>query len=133
MSPEERSALIRETVDVFFTYRMCGAPILKAATFIAETYWPRNVLTEPPALIGNITKRLSSSVWRRLRARVLERDQFTCSYCLEECDADKLCVDHVVPISRGGGNEDANLVACCRPCNSSKSAKLLSDWRGRRL
>lgn len=35
-------------------------------------------------------------------------------------------VDHVTPISAGGGNEPENLVICCNSCNSRKGKKL--DW-----
>ena len=34
-------------------------------------------------------------------------------------------VDHVVPMSRGGGNVADNLVPSCLPCNRSKSARPL--------
>ena len=40
------------------------------------------------------------------------------------------CIDHVVPIAKGGNNEDNNLVVACRKCNSSKGTKLLSEWKG---
>ena len=29
----------------------------------------------------------------------------------------------------GGSNDDDNLVACCRYCNTSKGAKPLGEWR----
>lgn len=49
-----------------------------------------------------------------------------CAYCHER-DADTF--DHVVPLSRGGLHETANLLPACRPCNSSKKDKLLSEWQ----
>lgn len=39
-------------------------------------------------------------------------------------------IDHVVPISKGGSNEDTNLVTACLPCNRSKRDKLVSEWKG---
>jgi len=41
----------------------------------------------------------------------------------------KYHVDHVVPLSRGGSNDFDNLALACPHCNSSKGAKLLSEWR----
>lgn len=38
--------------------------------------------------------------------------------------------DHVVPIADGGTHERANLLPACSPCNDSKGAKPLSEWRG---
>ncbi len=51
-----------------------------------------------------------------------------CAYC----DAPATTIDHVVPISRGGLDAYGNVVPACRPCNSSKRDRLLSEWRGRK-
>lgn len=59
-----------------------------------------------------------------LRSRILERDR-GCCWCGA---ADDLHVDHVVPVSRGGDNSDANLRALCGSCNSSKRDRLDLDW-----
>ena len=38
-------------------------------------------------------------------------------------------VDHVVPLSRGGGNGVDNICLACPSCNSSKNNKLLGlEW-----
>jgi 5-methylcytosine-specific restriction endonuclease McrA len=29
-----------------------------------------------------------------------------------------LTIDHVIPVSQGGSHDPANLVTCCRACNS---------------
>jgi 5-methylcytosine-specific restriction endonuclease McrA len=38
-------------------------------------------------------------------------------------------VDHIVPVSRGGSDDMANLAAACRPCNRSKGSLLLEEWQ----
>ena len=38
--------------------------------------------------------------------------------------------DHVIPVARGGGHDDDNLVTACVSCNRSKSDKMLEDWKG---
>lgn len=73
--------------------------------------------------------RLPASQWLPLRNAVIERDGHACAYC-GDTDA-QLCADHVVPLSRGGTNDIENLVCACIPCNSSKSDRLLEEWRGR--
>ena len=78
---------------------------------------------------GPVTPRLPENEWWPLRSFVLRRDGLVCIYC-EETDT-QFTADHVVPLSRGGSNNPDNLVACCIPCNSSKSDRLLSEWRGR--
>jgi len=56
-----------------------------------------------------------------------QSQNLTCFYC----DDFPTTVDHVVPLIHGGTNHQENLVPCCRPCNSSKHDKLLSEWSGR--
>lgn len=38
----------------------------------------------------------------------------------------RITVDHVLPKSLGGGNESANLVTACEPCNNNKSDS--TEW-----
>ena len=37
-----------------------------------------------------------------------------------------ICLDHVVPKSRGGAHEADNLVVCCWPCNNAKGDHTLA-------
>jgi hypothetical protein len=64
------------------------------------------------------------TAWRQQRTdrfRILHRDQFACRYCGCRPGCDLLEVDHLVPRSRGGSDDAANLVAACKTCNSRKS------------
>jgi 5-methylcytosine-specific restriction endonuclease McrA len=45
------------------------------------------------------------------------------------CNAPATTVDHIRPLSRGGLETAANLAPACGPCNSSKSNRLLTEWR----
>lgn len=47
-----------------------------------------------------------------------------CILCGSE---EKLCVDHVLPLSRGYGLRPGNAVVLCNKCNSKKNDKLLKD------
>lgn len=58
--------------------------------------------------------------------RIFERDGYRCKSCGSQSS---LVPDHVLPISKGGGDEDENLQTLCAPCNSSKGASI--TWRGR--
>ena len=40
------------------------------------------------------------------------------------CGSGTECVDHFVPVSRGGGHLPGNVVASCQSCNSSKYNKM---------
>lgn len=68
--------------------------------------------------------------WQELRARVFERDAYTCAYC--ETPTDDPHCDHIIPISRGGSNDLENLTTSCRECNVSKGARTPEEWRASR-
>lgn len=54
------------------------------------------------------------------RQRIYARDGYACRYC---GSVENLSLDHVKPVSRGGGDQPSNLVTCCRSCNSRKHAR----------
>jgi hypothetical protein len=54
---------------------------------------------------------------RASRPRIYKRDHYQCVYCGSNKD---LTLDHVMPKSRGGGNEWTNLVTSCFKCNLRK-------------
>jgi 5-methylcytosine-specific restriction endonuclease McrA len=68
--------------------------------------------------------------------RIMSKTNGRCWYCgvtlTRGTNRDRraeACIDHVVPLSRGGTHSDSNLVPCCRSCNSSKSDRLTEEWR----
>ena len=56
----------------------------------------------------------------------LKRQKSKCYYC--KCKLEKYHIEHIVPISRGGGNDPDNLVLACPFCNQSKNNKLPHEW-----
>lgn len=62
------------------------------------------------------------AVTKRVRFEVLRRDNYTCRYCGAKAEASPLTVDHVVPVSLGGGDDPSNLVTACADCNSGKTS-----------
>ena len=58
-----------------------------------------------------------------LRAEVLLRDGARCRRCRS---AVNLEIDHIVPLSKGGKTEQANLQTLCRRCNRRKWRKLVA-------
>lgn len=71
------------------------------------------------------TKRKSLS--KKTRFEVFKRDKFTCNYCGQKAPDIVLHVDHIEPVSRGGGNDLLNLITSCFDCNSGKSDRKLND------
>lgn len=65
--------------------------------------------------------------------KILERDQFCCQYCGLDGKASfenalVMSVDFVLPRARKGKKDPANLVACCRPCNTIKGTRVYKSF-----
>jgi 5-methylcytosine-specific restriction endonuclease McrA len=65
--------------------------------------------------------------WEEICSRhANDEGRICCAYCRKPC---AVTIDHVVPICRGGRDEPSNVVPACKPCNSSKNDRLLSEWK----
>lgn len=58
--------------------------------------------------------------WRRIRERILKRDQYTCRSC--GVVTQELEVDHIINVAEGGSDDDSNLQSLCVPCHQLKTA-----------
>lgn len=56
---------------------------------------------------------------------VLEASNGLCAYCQEYIGEQFLTIDHIIPITKGGKNDQNNIAAACLPCNIRKGARLL--------
>jgi HNH endonuclease len=69
------------------------------------------------------------------RADFIRRNGFRCHYCNRSGavalgpDDRPWHVDHMHPVSRGGPDEDGNLVLACKRCNLSKGAQPYAQFR----
>lgn len=77
----------------------------------------------------------STEAWRRkaersrvtpaVRYRIMQRDGFRCCVCGGSAkEGVSLEVDHIIPISKGGISDEANLQTLCRDCNRGKGADI---------
>ncbi|MBW1899225.1 MAG: HNH endonuclease [Deltaproteobacteria bacterium] len=70
------------------------------------------------------------------KARDLRRSQWwkrrcstgVCYYCSIPTPPEKLTMDHIVPISRGGKSVKGNVVPSCKNCNNKKKELLPMEW-----
>lgn len=69
--------------------------------------------------------RATAGAYRMTRADIIARDGAICYLCGIEFPHNLLTIEHVIPLSRGGGHTPDNLRVACGPCNSRKGAKLL--------
>jgi 5-methylcytosine-specific restriction endonuclease McrA len=58
-----------------------------------------------------------------IRENVFLRDRYSCQYCGDTLPAKHLTLDHVQPLSKGGGHNWENVVTACSPCNNRKGNK----------
>jgi 5-methylcytosine-specific restriction endonuclease McrA len=67
--------------------------------------------TESPR--RTIPKAVQTAVWRRDEGR-----------CVDCGSKEQLEYDHIIPVSRGGGNTERNIQLLCETCNRSKGATI---------
>jgi len=79
-----------------------------------------NRITKMKEIINNLT----AQEW----INILKEYKFRCAYCgCEFTLFNKETRDHVIPISKGGGNIKGNIVPACRSCNSKKNNKITNE------
>jgi len=70
------------------------------------------------------------SISLNIRLKVLNRDKFRCVFCGKSPATDigtQLHIDHIVPFSKGGGNNLENLQTLCFECNLGKSNRDVAE------
>lgn len=68
-------------------------------------------------------------ITKKKRLAIYLRDGLACAYCGNTVeDGAKLSLDHLIPYSHGGNNDQSNLVTCCGKCNSSRQDRPWADF-----
>jgi hypothetical protein len=84
---------------------------------------PGSITWERPR--QTVARRRRSGIGPKRRRQVFVRDGYRCQECGVHPDATNrhvfLEVDHIIPVSKGGGNEMENLQTLCSCCNAGKS------------
>ena len=62
------------------------------------------------------------------RHKIFERDSYKCHYCDKQLTRFSATLDHIQPVSQGGGNSFDNLVTACLLHNSARGAKPIMDF-----
>jgi 5-methylcytosine-specific restriction endonuclease McrA len=80
------------------------------------------------------TNRTATTAWRQVRdlvrAEAQDRGQTNCPLCNVWLDWDRsrtpnsVEIDHIMPASRGGGDDPSGLRAVCRKCNQQMGGAL---------
>jgi 5-methylcytosine-specific restriction endonuclease McrA len=76
-------------------------------------------------VLSSLRSNGSTTKWRKIRQRVIDRDQ-----CCQRCGTEEmLSVDHIVPRNLGGSDSLDNLQVLCSACNSSKGGRFFESHR----
>jgi 5-methylcytosine-specific restriction endonuclease McrA len=106
-------------------YEIDGIKVIEIENFVKhQDPHYREKASELPPRPGKGDQIKATNVTRTQRQRILERDGYACCSCGSE---DNLCIDHIIPASRGGGSEDDNLQVLCLSCNTKKGNKLAGE------
>lgn len=78
-------------------------------------------LDEDNLTIKQQRKRLTETA----KKNIFIRDKYECQYCGSK---EELEIDHIIPLSKGGNNEESNLITSCHRCNTLKGEKSLEEF-----
>lgn len=70
-----------------------------------------------------INKNRREAIPKDVKDRIYIKYKYKCFYCGDYGD----CIDHIVPVAKGGRTADANLVVSCQPCNSAAGSKVFDN------
>ena len=85
--------------------------------YYTEVAFPLKLTKNDIARKKSTRKVISNSV----RFEVFRRSKFCCSYCGKAAaEGNKLQIDHIKSVSKGGTNDIDNLTASCYDCNNGK-------------
>lgn len=108
----DKAAIAREVLEKWAATEMRFRALLETeGKKIAERETVHKITRQPLSL--------------RTRNAVFARDGRKCRECSTEAPMSQLHIDHIIPVSAGGGNELANLRILCRPCNLQKADKIV--------
>lgn len=62
------------------------------------------------------------------KRRIYDRQNGLCAYCGQHRNIKHMTVDHIVPLSKGGTNDENNLTCACKICNQIKGDMTLEEF-----
>lgn len=83
----------------------------------AHRVWAQNSRTQKAGLESTLT----ICEWKA----ILESNKWRCHHCKK---APVECMDHLVPVSAGGGTTSENVVPSCNRCNLARATKKGNGW-----
>lgn len=102
-------------------HRGCRALVAGGKSY-CEAHASEEVKWAPDSKRGNRHARGYGNAWVAIRARILSRDSGLCQPCKRAGRVTIATeVDHIIPKSQGGTDDDDNLQTICSPCHKTKT------------
>lgn len=119
------------TVEYKFAYTSGGGMAQRSFTVpMTEKTIAELIKTLESKLTASaFAKEQRTMMTKKLREAIKTRDDFTCCNCGNSTHKEPnllLEIDHIIPVSKGGRTEEANLQTLCWKCNRTKSNKILA-------
>ena len=119
------------TVEYKFAYTSGGGMAQRSFTvpMTEETIVELIRMLEGKLTASAFAKEQRALMTPKLRTFIKTRDNYTCCTCGNSTHVEPnllLEIDHIIPVSKGGQTEEANLQTLCWKCNRAKSNKILS-------
>ena len=102
-----------EIIDRFKGFNMCFTGRANVVLKYSDNFFPAVIVLKKYVRRG-------FSSYACNRKNVIWRDKNICQYCGGKFLSSELTMDHVIPKSRGGDKNWANIVAACKRCNNKK-------------
>lgn len=87
----------------------------------------------PPGLTNHKARRLEPKASRALKIKIWMNKQKCCRWCGKALGIKEATLEHVIPLARGGSNQQDNLTIACRPCNAARGPDMPEIERATRL
>lgn len=101
-----------------------ASKVITRATMITRGYYVYDTETQKVCWKPRKRKIFSKAV----RKRVYDKSNGCCELCGEKIKRENMTLDHIVPLTLGGADEEENLQCACKPCNSFKGQILPEDF-----
>lgn len=69
-----------------------------------------------------------SIVEPHIKRQIWERQHEKCAYCGTRRQLKHMTVDHIIPLSRGGADDESNMCCACKNCNRLKANLLPTEF-----
>lgn len=63
-----------------------------------------------------------------VKRRIWESQNEKCAYCGQRRGLGCMTIDHVIPLSKGGTNDEENLRCACKRCNKFKDSMMPMEF-----